>query len=496
MTGWRILALGTALFATPAAAQDCAAVTRADIAHVTVLSAEAVPAGPFQPPASYGIAPPPVDLPAFCRVRAVAHPVPGSRIGMEVWLPLAGAWNERFRMYGNGGYSGAMPLAQLAVGLAGGTLVAATDTGHQGDDPDFVVGLPESLTDWAWRAVHETAIAAKALSAAFYGRTPRHSYFDGCSTGGHQALMSAQRFPEDFDGIVAGAPGNHRTRLNVGFLWQFVSNRRADGAPGPVLPPAKLPLATAEALRQCGSAAERAQGWLADPFTCRPDPALRQCQAGDGPDCFTADQVAVLRRMYQGATNPLTGAQLYPPWLPGSESIGAPGTPLPGWSLYWSDPRHPDRPARESFFRFWADGGPAWDWRRFDFDAAVARMDRLPGGTVDAIDPDLSRFRARGGRLIGYHGLMDPVVSPWGSRRYHDAVAATLPAGEIDSFYRLFFAPGMSHCAGGPGVTAVEPQTAIEAWVENGQAPATLPARMAGDPARRVMLRPWPAIGL
>ncbi len=492
----------TALFATGVAtlaphaadARSCTDLATADIANVTVLAAQAVPAGPFQPPPLYGQAQQPMDLPAHCRVRAVASPAPGSRIGMEVWLPQSGVWNERFRMYGNGGYSSAMPLPQLAQGLRSGAIVAATDTGHQGDDPEFAVGLPESIADWGHRAVHQTAVAAKAFAAAFYGKPPRYSYFSGCSTGGHQALMEAQRYPGDFDGIVAGAPGNNRSRLNIGFLWQFVSNRHGNGDE-PILPPSKLRLVTAEALRQCGTGEEQARGWLNNPFACRPDPAALLCTAGSAESCLTGDQVQVMRRMYRGATNPRTGAQIYPPWLPGSESIGADSSPLPGWSLYWSDPRDPARPARETFFRFWAFNDAGWRWRSFDFDRDVEQIDRTLGRLVDAVDPDLTAFRQAGGKLIQYHGLMDPVVSPWDSRNYYDAVAEG-PTGSPDSFYRLFFAPGMGHCAGGPGVVLVNADTAIETWVEQGKAPDRLETVLGDGPSRNVGLCPYPHIGL
>ncbi|WP_109809630.1 tannase/feruloyl esterase family alpha/beta hydrolase [Sphingosinithalassobacter portus] len=484
-----------AAMALPCAAQasECSDLVGAKIAHVTVLTASAVPAGSFQPPAMYGYSQPEVDLPPHCRVRAVAAPVAGSRIGMEIWLPLPDAWDGRFRMYGNGGYSSDMPMLRLAGGLRAGAIVAATDTGHQGDDPDFAVGLPQSLIDWGHRAVHETAMAAKAFAAAYYGSAPRHSYFDGCSTGGHQALMEAQRYPTDFDGIVAGAPGNYRTHLNIGFLWQFAANHRKDGDPGPILAPSKLPLVTREVLRQCGTPAEQAQGWLADPFQCHPDYTQLRCTAGASETCLSDPEVGALQRMAGGATNPHGGAQLYPPWLPGSESIAPAGMPLPGWSLYWSDPRDPDRPARESFFKFWAGGGSLWNWRSFDFDRDVARIDATLAPLIDATDPDLRAFRDAGGKLIQYHGLMDPVVSPWDSRRYYDAVAAG-PAGAPDSFYRLFFAPGMGHCGGGPGVTSVAVEAAITDWVEHDAAPEQVPADMA-DKSSAKLCR-YPEIGI
>lgn len=469
--------------AAPAAATSCEALVRLRPGKATVLSAEPVPPGDFSVPRAFGPAPAPIALPAHCRVRAVVTPVPGSRIGFELWLPAQG-WNGRLKMFGNGGYSSALPYGQLAAALKAGYAVTATDTGHQGDDPDFAVGLPESIADWGHRAVHQCVTHAKMLLRSYYARPADRAYFEGCSTGGHQALMSAQRYPADFDGIIAGAPGNNRTRLNIGFLWQFVANRRP-GSLEPVLTAAKLPLLSRAALAQCGTDAERARGYLDNPFACRVDLARLQCRAGDGPDCLAADQVRAATRMYQGARNPRTGAQLYPPWLPGSER---------GWSAYWADPRNPRQPMRASFFRFWAFDDPAWDWRSFDFDRDVARVDRLLADRIDATDPDLSRFAARGGKLILYHGLADPVVSPWDTRHYYDAVRRRL--GEsTPGFARLFFAPGMGHCGGGPAPDMDDAQQALERWAEQGVAPPGLSLESGGGDAPPRALCPYPAIG-
>jgi feruloyl esterase len=464
------------------AAASCDALVGLRLDKVTLLAADAVPAGDFQPPAAFGPPPRALPLPSHCRVRAVATPVPGSRIGFELWLPEQD-WNGRLKMFGNGGYSSALPYAQLAAGVSAGYAVTATDTGHQGEDPDFAVGLPEAIADWGHRAVHVSVVHARALLRAYYGKPAARAYFEGCSTGGHQALMSAQRYPNDFDGIIAGAPGNNRTRLNIGFLWQFAVNRRP-GSSEPVLTAAKLPLLAGAALAQCGNAAERARGYLENPFDCRVDVSKLQCRAGEGPDCLGAEQVGVAEKMYGGARNPRTGAQLYPPWLPGSE---------PGWAAYWADPRNPRQPARASFFRFWAFHDAAWDWRSFDFDRSMARIDPGLARKIDAVDPDLSRFSRAGGKIILYHGLADPVVSPWDTRRYFDAVERH--AGGRASFARLFFAPGMSHCGGGPGPNMIAAQDAIEQWVEDGVAPDGLPVRRMGasEPAGR--LCPYPAIG-
>lgn len=452
------------------AVSACADLRAAKLDRAVVISVENVAAGPAPSGGPGPSAAPAGPLPDYCRVRGVASPVKGSRIGFELWLPVNG-WNGRFRMVGNGGYASAIPIAALAQGLRAGYAMAATDTGHQGDDPDFAVGLPESIADWGHRAVHQTAVQSKALIRQFYGKAPAYSYFDGCSTGGHQALMEAQRYPGDFDGIIAGAPGSNRTLLNVGFLWQFAVNHRKVGAPEVILPASKLPLLTKAALAQCGSEQERQAGYLVNPFACAFKPEALTCEGADSGACLTPEQVAVAVKMYGGARNPRTGAQLYPPWLPGSES-GEPAG-FSGWSLYWADPRNPEQPARANFFRFWAFNNAGWDWRSFDFDRSIAAIDPAMRRAIDATNPDLSAFFRRGGKLIQYHGLADPVVSPWDSRNYYDAVAKRIGA-QTNSFYRLFFAPGMGHCGGGPGPNRIDAQPAIEAWVEKGTAPQAL----------------------
>lgn len=448
---------------------------------LTIVSARREEPAAFRSPA--GPALPPVQLPAFCKVTAVASPEPGSRIGFELWLPDTD-WNRRLRMFGNGGYSSDLAYPAMARALAEGYAVTATDTGHDGDDPAFAIGRPQTIVDWGHRAVHETIVAAKAITHRHYGKPVRYSYFEGCSTGGHQAFQEAQRYPTDFDGIVAGAPGHNRTHLNAAFLWQFVQNRSRSAPGATILSPQKLRLLHEHALAQCrkrnGVTAGSAQdSWIADPLACRFDPVVAACRSdASGADCLTPDEVAVARAMYSGTRNPRTGAVIYPPWLPGSEGLGTPGFPLPGWSLYWADPARPDQPARESFWRFWAFG-PAWQWQEFDFDRDMDAVDDRLAGTINAMSADLRRFAARGGKLLHYHGLADPVVSPWDSVDYFNRVQEQAGDGRA-SFYRLFLAPGVGHCRGGPGPSDLATQPVIEAWVERGIAPDTLTASGEG----------------
>jgi len=432
--------------------------------------------------------PAPSSDPVACRIRGQARPREGSRIGFEVWTPRK-PWNGRILMLGNGGYSSALPYAAMAAYVDAGYVVAATDTGHQGDGPDFARGRPQAIADWAEHATHETILRAKAIAAAYYGRPAARAYFQGCSTGGHQALMEVQRHPDDFDGVVAGAPGANRTRLNLGFLWQFTRNHTRDDPPRLIAPASKLPLIRDAALAACRprNGAPDVGGLASDPYlnapqACDFDPDVLRCADAERADCLTPAQVTAVRAMYAGARNPRTGEALYVGWPRGSEAA---------WNLYWADPARPDQPARADFWRDWAGFGAAWDWRDFDFDRDAAKALARLSKTIDAVDPRLERFRRRGGKLIQWHGMADPVVPFTDSIAYHQRVVADQVGRGHDaaSFYRLFLAPGVEHCQGGLGPAPVGLQDAIEAWVEQGRAPARLEARrVAGGSA--VVSRP------
>ena len=445
-----------------ASAADCEALN-ARAPDQTTLRAEFVAAGGWTPPGTPSGVPP---LPAFCRVTGVARPVAGSEIGFEVWLPAEG-WSGRLRMSGNGGYSSALPYGGMAEALRAGAVAVGTDTGHQGDDPVFGRDRPEAIVDWAHRAVHVSVVQAKAVTQLFYGQAPRWSYFSGCSTGGHQALMEVQRYPDDFDGVVAGAPGNYRTRLNAAFLWQFVSNRDAEGRQ--IVPASKLAILQAASVAACKRRPEEGpEIWVTEPATCAFDPLEIACEAEDRSDCLTPPQVEAVRRMYAGAHNPRTGERIAWGWPPGTEA---------GWGFYWADPADPSQPARANFWRYWVFGDPDWSWRSFDFDADWRRAEAGVAQVVDASDPDIGAFARRGGKLIQWHGGADPVVPLMDSIAYHRAVVEQLGPAEADKSYRLFLAPGVGHCGGGPGHAPTGLQDAIEAWVETGVAPRALEAR-------------------
>jgi feruloyl esterase len=474
-----LFALTHPMMSSPSAqaATSCENLRQVAIAGTELEQVERQEAGDYTAPDSSTLK----DLPSFCRVHGVIRPVPRSKIGFVLWLPEQG-WNGKFQMFGNGGYSSKIAYASLAEQLRRGYAVAGTDTGHSGDDPDFAAGNPETIVDWGHRAVHQTAVTAKAIIAARYDQSLNHSYFSGCSTGGQQAFMEAQRYPKDFDGILAGDPGHNRTHLNAGFLWQFVANRSKTS--GALIPPEKLAAVSAAVFKACvgrdgGLSTDK---FLTAPEECHFQPKDIQCTASDQPECLTGEQVGAFEAMYRGARDPRSGEVIYYSWPKGSENSGRVVKSLPGWSLYWADPAHPDLPARSNFWKLWAFDNPNWNWTMFDFGADMKAVDDRLAANINAMNSDLTAFRAADGKMIHYHGLSDPVVPPRDSIDYFEDVQRNLvkssagPADASANFYRLFLAPGMEHCRGGDGPNVLDAQRALEEWVEQVKSPDTIAA--------------------
>ena len=436
-------------------------------------------------------------LPAFCRVRGLATPTPRSRIHFEAWLPLTG-WSGRIQMIGNGGYSSAINKNALAALVRQGAVAVATDTGHEGGELEFGFGNDDAIIDWGSRAVHESIVAAKSLAAWFYGRAPRYAYFAGCSTGGHQALMEAQRYPADFDGILAGDPGNNRTNLNFGFLWQFLANHEPGDNNHPILAAQDLALVNRAAVKQCDALDGVTDGVISNPRQCHFAPSQLLCREGQTSECLTDRQIRAMGRMYAGARRRDTGQTIYPGWPIGSEAPEGAG----GWQAYWANPARAVEPQRVDYFRYWIFNDPGWNWWSFDWgkgvDTARARMAPL----VDAVSPDLSIFARRGGKIILYQGWADPVVSAPDTIAYYQRMAASTP--HAAAFSSLYLVPGMGHCTGGPGATDFSSGAdangnialALQAWVEKGAKPGSILA--VHHPSRPGLasfsrpLCPWP----
>jgi feruloyl esterase len=456
---------GTIAMTAASAGTACASLAALTIPAVTIKSATAMAAGAFTPPGAQSA----LTLPAFCRVEATARPTSDSEIKFEVWIPALDAWNGKLEGVGNGGYSGAIGYAAMAAALRRGYATASTDTGHTGDDMKFGQGHPEKLVDWAWRSVHVMTDAAKLIVRDHAGKLPERAYFNGCSSGGHQALAEAQRFPDDYDGIIAGDPANNRIRQTFAFLYSWMATHTADGKP--ILTPAKLSLVTSAAVEACDALDGLKDGIIDDPRRCHFDPAKLLCKNGDEGACLTQAQVDAVKKVYDGVKSPRTGEPIFAGWPRGSEGFGE--SPIQSWRTYVMDPAEP---MRVGFFRYFLFHDPNWDWHTIDWDRDLAYAEqKLP--FMSAVERDLSAFRKRGGKLLMYTGWADPVVPPQDTVAYYDAVAKTMGGLEkTREFYRFFLAPGMGHCSGGPGPNQFDALAALEQWVEKGVAPEKLVA--------------------
>jgi len=347
--------------------------------------------------------------------------------------------------------------------------VAATDTGHVGGSTDssWALGHPELVTDFGYRGLHLTTVNGKAITNAFYSRQPDRSYYVGCSKGGQQGLMEAQRFPEDYDGLIAGDPANNWTRFYAGgHLWYALATLKD---PESYVPAAKVPLITNAVNAACDRLDGVADGVLEDPRACHFDPGTLTCKAGQDPaTCFTPKQVQAVRDIWAGPKN-TKGESIYPGLVPGGEAGAG------GWTSWMtgSAPMQGSHYAyADGFFKFVVFQNPNWDFRTFNYDTDVPVALQKVSAVLDATDPNLEPLRARGGKLIVYHGWSDPDISPLNSIAYYDQVVARSGGlASAQNFFRLYMVPGMQHCTGGPGATSFDMLTALEQWVEHGSAP-------------------------
>jgi feruloyl esterase len=346
----------------------------------------------------------------------------------------------------------------MTFALNEGYATASTDTGHINDGKQgrFAIGHSEKLVDFAYRAVHEMTVTSKSIITAFYGSGPRLSYWNGCSTGGRQALIEAQRFPEDFDGIAAGAPANYWTHLMTGIIWSAQATHKDQ--PGN-MPREKLSVVHNAVIRACDGLDGVKDGLLEVPSRCKFDLKELQCKSNETASCLTTDQVQAAQKMYDGAANPRTKEQIYPGMAFGSEL---------GW-----DPVNGLQPfgIAESHFKDVVFKDPNWDYRKLNFDDAVALTDKTDNGLINAIDPNLQPFFSRGGKLIQYHGWSDQQISPFNSVNYYKSVEARLGSKGVSNSFRLFMVPGMMHCGGGDGPNQFNPMSALERWRESNIAP-------------------------
>jgi feruloyl esterase len=462
---------------------SCEGLASLTLPNTTITLAQTVAAGAFTPPATAGAATPPAAqgfkaLLPFCRVAATVKPTDDSDIKVEIWLP-AGGWNGKFQAVGNGGWAGVISYAAMADAIRAGYASASTDTGHVGGRGTFALGHPEKLLDFAWRSEHEMTVKAKAIIQAFYGSAPKFSYWNGCSTGGRQGLKEAQKFPDDYDGIIAGAPAN-RTAIS---LWIAAAVLK-DAAS--YIPPSKYPIIHQAALAACDGRDGLKDGLIDDPSKCDFDPNVLLCKGADSAACLTVAQVDAAKKIYSPAVSPRTGQPLFSSLVPGTEL---------GWGVQAAGPE----PAANIYdqYRYVVFKDPNWDWKTFNFDSDVVRGDLPENLVMNATDPNMKAFFSHGGKLLLYHGWSDPQVPTLNTIKYYKSVVETMGgAVTASNSVRLFLAPGMGHCRGGEGPDAFDKVGALERWVEQGKAPEKLNAshNTNGKEDRSRPLCPYPQV--
>ncbi|HLJ89406.1 MAG TPA: tannase/feruloyl esterase family alpha/beta hydrolase [Candidatus Angelobacter sp.] len=485
---------------TTARAASCESLSALKLKDTTITLAQSVAAGELSLPGATGAQAAALKtLPAFCRVAAEVKPTADSSIKMEVWMP-AGGWNGKYEGEGNGGFAGSITYPALVSAVRRGYATASTDTGHGGGttDASWALGHQEKIVDFGYRGIHEMTVEAKAIIHAFYGEDPKKAYFASCSNGGRQALMEAQRYPEDYDGIIAGAPANFWTHLLVSGVWNLQAIQASAES---FIPSAKIPALNAAVLAACDKKDGVTDSLLNDPRECKFDPTTMVCKEGDSNNCLTAPQAAALKKFYEGPKNS-KGEQLFPGYVPGGEE--GPG----GWPL-WITGQGPGTSLQSAFttnfFKNMIFSDRTWDFKTFNFDSGVAAADKQ-AAVLNSTDPDMKAFKARGGKLLIYHGWSDAAIPAVNAINYYKSVASTMGAHDTAQFVRLYMVPGMQHCAGGPGPNSFgqlsanapnDPQhniyTALEQWVEKGNAPDKLIATkyVNDDPKQGVkMTRP------
>jgi feruloyl esterase len=521
LTPYLLLAAGLAAFLAPhpqaapaaplAAGTSCDALTGVKIANTTITSAVLNSSGSFTAP---GAAPagaggrgarPIADLPPFCAVHGVIKPTPTSAIHFEAWLP-ANNWNGRLQVVGNGGLAGTIGYAGMAGALREGAAVAATDTGHTSAEPATWLQDKERVIDYSHRGLHLTTEDAKALVKAFYAQPQKYAYYSGCSKGGQQGLMEAQRYPADFDGILAGDAANFWTHQMASEVWNGV----VTSSPDTNLPREKLQMIQDKVVAACDMFDGAADGLISNPAKCKFDPAVLKCNGADGPNCLTAAQVDAVKKAYSGPMNPLNGKNIYPGFYPGNEMGWASGTVINRTTT--------SGVSSNTFWSYAVFKKPDWQFRTLDFGADIERLDREFAGMMNATDANLEPFRRLGHKLLYYHGAADPLIPAQNGVDYFETVVASQKGlDKTQAFFRAFLVPGLYHCSGGPGPTAFgtagEPPAAqndadhhvgkaLQRWVETGTAPAKVIATryVDGDAAKGVAFQrplcPYPQVSM
>ena len=450
------------------AAKSCESLLSMSLVHGTVTGAQIEASGIFIPYRSGEAAASKEEysgLPSFCRIDAKLNPSADSDIRIEVWLPEKN-WNGKIVESGNGGFSPALGYSAMADALKKGFAATSSNAGHEGDSGAFALGHPERIIDFGYRAVHEDAVAAKAIVGAYYGTAVKKAYFEGCSTGGRQAYGEAQRYPADFDGIIAGAPG-------IDFTYQTGTElalvKKVHDDPASFIPPAKLEMLHRAVIAACDQLDGVNDGVIENPLKCHFDPGTLLCKNGDAADCLTKPQLGLARDIYAGVTD--SGGNLIYPGLP------------PGTEMLWAKKFDRSEPMEYGLdaYRDLVLQDPKWDFLSLKVDRDIPLAAQKAGPVLNNSDPNLKLFFQRGGKLLAYHGWTD-ANSSLRHLAYYKSVADVM-GGEpgISNLYRLFFIPGMEHCGGGDGTTTFDLLTALDNWVGTGKAPDMIPASRVID---------------
>jgi feruloyl esterase len=456
-----------ALLAFPAlAATPCADLKALALPNARITMADPVAAGAFVPPPGGRGGPQQfAGLPAFCRVQATLAPSPDSDIKIELWMPAAASWNGKFRGTGNGGLGGGAAVAAgpLAAALRDGYAAAGNNTGHEGGS-NYAIGHPEKIKDFGYRSSHEMTVVSKALIAAYYEARLKYSVMAESGGGTIAALSAAQRYPEDYEALAVTSMSSYLSHHTFGQMWIWYATHETAAS---FIPPAKYPLLHQAALKACDAEDGLADGIIGTAERCHFDPGVAQCRGADAPDCLTAAQVAAARKIYAGPKNPRTGKQIYSPVYPGSEL---------GWEQLAGGAEPLGIPV--DFFRYYVFQDPTWDYktRRLNWDSDVARADRPEIAPVNAVDPDLRKYFARGGKLLLIGGWNDASVPPSVAVDYYKEVVAKTGAQATRESMRFFMVPGMTHGVGTTGAENfnVDTLALIEQWRQTGKAPGQL----------------------
>jgi feruloyl esterase len=480
------------------ASVPCDTIRNLSLPSTQITFAQAAGGGTFLGPLGIPVA----NVPPFCRVAGAIAASKDSQIEFEVWMPEQG-WNGKFRAAGNGGFAGSINYGEMAAAVRDGYASASTDTGHSGGGTDagWALGRPEKIVDFGYRAIHEMTTKAKAIVQAFYGEAPQRSYFSSCSNGGRQALMEAQRFPDDYDGILAGAPANFWTHLLSAGYFNIAVPMMKD--PARYLPAAKVPAISAAVLAACDAGDGLKDGLLNDPMKCHFDPATLLCNGKETDTCLTKPQADTVGRIYGGTKN-AQGEQIFPGLSPGGED--GPG----GWPNWVTGTRPGNSAGAQfgtGFFRNMVFEDASWQPENSNnepgdaMNAADAKMAQIMNST----DANLKAFEAHGGKLILYHGWSDAAIPPLNAVNYYQDLRTAMGASSADTFVRLYMVPGMQHCAGGPGPSqfgqfaVLKPgdarhdiYTALEQWVEKGTPPQEIIAAKGREMTRPIC--PYPQI--